>query len=163
MAPDNPPLQGNAKGKRRDTSTTTATRSRGGRGQSRGLSSRQPAIPAKSQPAVISRPQEPTSTTTDSVKWEKFPHLTDLLIAWLFQHPADRVILFNDKVAGENAPAGSKASGRTKKDICITIAEHLFKEDENYKDLYAASTGTDKFPNSVLSRLATYIHPPFYC
>ncbi|KAI9455396.1 hypothetical protein HD554DRAFT_2042809 [Boletus coccyginus] len=47
------------------------------------------------------------------------------------------------KVAGQNLPAGTKATGHTKKDISVVIAKHLFKHNQIYEGKYAASTSTD--------------------
>ena len=155
MASTNP-SQGNAKGKGRATPAAT-TRRRGRGGQSRAS---QPTISTQAQPSSTHRApaqgQEPTSTTSDSVKWEKYPYLTDSLISWLLKHPADRAVLFYDKTTDEGASTGSRMSGNSKKAVHAKIAQHLFAKDTIYKDVYAAHTGTKKFPTSVNSRLITY-------
>ena len=152
------PSQGNAKGKGRATPAAT-TRCRGRGGQSRAS---QLTISTLAQPSSThcapAQGQEPTSTISDSVKWEKYPYLTNSLISWLLKHPADWAVLFYDKTTNEGASTGRRMSGNSKKAVHAKIAQHLFAEDTIYKDVYAAHTSTEKFPASVNSHLITYRH-----
>lgn len=98
---------------------------------------------------------ESTSTTSDFIKWKKYPHLTNSLILWLLEHPAHQTILFYNKAMFE-ALTGSRGSENNKKAVNGKITQHLFARDAVYKDLYTAHISTKKFLNSMQSCLNTY-------
>ncbi|KIJ58574.1 hypothetical protein HYDPIDRAFT_34048, partial [Hydnomerulius pinastri MD-312] len=82
-----------------------------------------------------------------------YPHLTENLLAWLTDHPADRQILFYDKsnrttLGDSTVPA---ASGINKKQVHGALAEYLFAADAVYGSAYTAQTA--KFERAVGSRL----------
>ena len=155
MASISPPQPSNDKGKGRVT-PAVPSRGRGGRHHPRGphMVISTGAQPSSSFHTPVQN-QESASTVSNSVKWEKYPYLTDSLIMWLLEHPMDWSILFYNK-ATDKASTGSKGSGNNKKAVNTKIAQHLFMGDPVYKDLYAAHIGTKKFPNSVQSCLNTY-------
>lgn len=93
----------------------------------------------------------PSSVT---VYWERYPYLTEKLLSWLWDNPADRAILFNEK-RDQHTKGTAKAHGRTKKDINAIIAEIIFRQDLIYGELYATQPG--KFGSVVSGCLATYV------
>ncbi|KAF9245414.1 hypothetical protein BU15DRAFT_71165 [Melanogaster broomeanus] len=110
---------------------------------------------SNNQGAQSSSPVDP-NPGIKNVYWEPHPHLTDNLLAWLLDHPADRTILFYDKsnrTLSENSTSPSRASGTNKKEIHAVIAQYLFKDDTTYGSAYAIQP--DKFATAIASRLAS--------
>jgi len=102
------------------------------------------------------QPKQDTSSTVDSVYWERYPHLTERLLSWLISHPSDRVILFYDRRATqEGTPLQEKPSGCHKKDVHTVLAREIFSGDPVYGRTYASQP--DKFATAVQSRLLTYV------
>ncbi|KIK14156.1 hypothetical protein PISMIDRAFT_17491 [Pisolithus microcarpus 441] len=98
------------------------------------------------------RAQDP-SAGSEGVQWEQLPYLTEKLLLWLLDNPADRAILFNEKkdqVAQGNAV---KPHAQRKKDIHAVIASFLFSSDPKYGDKYTANPG--KFASAVNARLTS--------
>ncbi|KIJ11242.1 hypothetical protein PAXINDRAFT_157369 [Paxillus involutus ATCC 200175] len=99
--------------------------------------------------------QEPSASSSEAVYWEPYPYLTDHLLAWLLERPADRAVLFYDKSSGESSSisTNARATGHHKKDIYPIIAKELFEKDATYSSAYASQP--DKFASAVQSRLST--------
>ncbi|KAF9230850.1 hypothetical protein BU15DRAFT_68840, partial [Melanogaster broomeanus] len=112
----------------------------------------------KNQPAHSNRATNPSHDTgpssSEAVYWEPYPYLTDCLLSWLLERPADCAVLFYDKASGETStPTDARASGQHKKDIYPVIAKVLFEKDPIYGSAYASQP--DKFSSAVQSRLST--------
>jgi hypothetical protein len=98
--------------------------------------------------------QDAGSSSSEAVYWEPYSYLTDRLLSWLLERPADRAILFYDKSSVESStPTDTRASGRHKKDIYPVIAKALFEKDPTYGMAYASQP--EKFASAVQSRLST--------
>ncbi|KIK99276.1 hypothetical protein PAXRUDRAFT_822899 [Paxillus rubicundulus Ve08.2h10] len=67
------------------------------------------------------------TSSSEAVYWEPYPYLTDCLLAWLSECPANHTILFYDKSSGESSsiPTNARATGHHKKDIYPVITKGI--------------------------------------
>ncbi|KIK18701.1 hypothetical protein PISMIDRAFT_46190, partial [Pisolithus microcarpus 441] len=84
------------------------------------------------------------SAGSEGVQWEQLPYLTEKLLSWLLENPANRAILFNEKKDQAGQGNAAKPHARRKKDIHTVIANFLFSSDMKYGDKYAANPGNLK-------------------
>ncbi|KAL4071384.1 hypothetical protein V8B97DRAFT_1871096 [Scleroderma yunnanense] len=52
---------------------------------------------AASQPKCTQKNAQGPSNESQGVYWECYPHLTEKLLSWFWDNPADYVVLFNEK------------------------------------------------------------------
>ncbi|KIN97876.1 hypothetical protein M404DRAFT_31824 [Pisolithus tinctorius Marx 270] len=133
-------------GSNRPTGNSGSGRGLSGRSTHGGTKGKNPA--SSSQRAVTTTGD--TSTTEGlqlkNINWD-VPR-TDILINWLLTHPANRRILFSDKITTVSPPSPDEGPvGHNKKEVQAIIAEVVFKNDPYYKDMYMV--GPAKFQVSV--------------
>ncbi|KAI6009056.1 hypothetical protein EDC04DRAFT_2610774 [Pisolithus marmoratus] len=84
---------------------------------------------------------------SEAVQWEWLPHLTDKLLSWLLDNPADHAILFNEKKDQTGQGDTMKPHAQRKRDIHRVIAHIIFANDIKYGEKYATNPG--KFTTAV--------------
>ena len=112
-----------------------------------------PAPKPASQPKRSRKSAQNSSDDSQGVYWERYPYLTEKLLSWLWDNPADRAVLFNEMRDPNTQQVGSKPHGKRKKDINAAIALYIFQQDAIYGQMYANCA--EKFTLAVGSRLAT--------
>lgn len=101
-------------------------------------------------------PGDDTSFAPAKIRWETtdFDGTTPL-VSWLAAHPADCRILFSDNKKNRSAVIGTdRPSGKSKADIYLVIARHVFEDDPTYGTRYAVEANQPKFGQAVANRLA---------
>ena len=142
---------------KRSTRKSMATQPAGGQVDPppQALSDQHRAAPVTTKRGGRGKASRPTQKGP-SISWDSDPTRTDKLVAWIVNHAADRHILFHDRSSNNPPPALSpddRPSGKHKKGVAAAIAEHIFKEDHDYGELYKSDPG--KFVSSVINRLST--------
>ncbi|KIO00026.1 hypothetical protein M404DRAFT_29854, partial [Pisolithus tinctorius Marx 270] len=139
-------------GSDRPTGNSGSGRGSSGRSTRGGTKGKNPA--SSSQRAVTTTGDAPTTEGLQpkNINWD-VPR-TDILVNWLLTHPANRRILFSDKITTVSPPSPDEGPvGHNKKEVQAIIAEVVFKNDPYYKDMYMA--GPAKFQVSVGNRITT--------
>ncbi|KIK32712.1 hypothetical protein CY34DRAFT_110879 [Suillus luteus UH-Slu-Lm8-n1] len=93
-----------------------------------------------------------SSTPAFQIQWQSAPARTQKVVDHLRNHPADcRILFYSD--GKQSHTDGDRPSGKDKVSICAVIAKCVFKDNEEYADLYAA--GPDKFRDSVNNHITS--------
>ncbi|KIN94667.1 hypothetical protein M404DRAFT_34841 [Pisolithus tinctorius Marx 270] len=125
-------------GSDRPTGNSGSGRGSSGRSTRGGTKGKNPA--SSSQRAVTTTGDASTTEGLQpkNINWD-IPR-TDILVNWLLTHPANRRILFSDKITTVSPPSPDEGPvGHNKKEVQAIIAEVIFKNDPYYKDMLKGS------------------------
>ena len=120
------------------------------------LSDQHHAVPVTMKQGGKGKTQSRPTQKGPSISWDSDPTCTDKPVAWIVNHAADRHILFHDRSSNNPPPTLSpddRPLGKHKKGVAATIAEHIFKEDHDYGELYKSDP--EKFVSLVINHLST--------
>ena len=98
----------------------------------------QPSSASQSTPKAATSKSKLRASANKAVYWEKHPHLTKTLLSWLWDHLADRAILFNEKRDQDAGGNTGKPQARHKKEINVIITAAVFSHDRTYGETYIA-------------------------
>ncbi|KAI6124677.1 hypothetical protein EV401DRAFT_2068717 [Pisolithus croceorrhizus] len=128
------------------------------------------ALPEAESNAPAAQPSQPTclapqvkcmgkcaqdpSAKSEGVQWKQLPYLTEKLLSWLLENPADHAILFNEKKDQTGQGNTAKPHAQQKKDIHVIIANFLFNSNLKYGDKYAANPS--KFTSAMSTCLTRF-------
>ncbi|KAG1799641.1 uncharacterized protein BJ212DRAFT_1488228 [Suillus subaureus] len=107
-------------------------------------------------------PGDDTNFAPSKIRWETINHdHTTPLVSWLAVHSPDCHVLFSDnKKQHDMMISTNHPSGRSKAELYLVIAKHIFANDPVYGPQYAVEENKPKFGQAVANCL-TYLREKY--
>ncbi|KAG1901150.1 uncharacterized protein F5891DRAFT_1187851 [Suillus fuscotomentosus] len=100
--------------------------------------------------------EDDTSFVPAKIRWDTTDFDgTTILVSWLATHPADCRVLFSDNKKNCSTVIGTdRPLGKSKANIYLVIARHVFENDPTYGTWYAVEGNQPKFKQAIANHLA---------